>query len=159
MCLSFACLRGRHLVYYLCCCQNFFPGVTTVAIGGVLCTDLQLTDDLDLGALRCSAPPGPGIGDVHLRVTVTGGGIASVPFLYAAPSVTAVSVAACPADVNFQIQVTGANIGLRNSATSPDPVVYVGDELCFQPLLLSLTTVQCTAVTSPVGAYRVVGKS
>jgi hypothetical protein len=90
-------------------------------------------------------------------VTVAGGGNASVPFLYDAPAVTGVSVAAAAADANVVIQVTGTNIGLRNSVTSPDPVVYIGDGVCFQPLLLNSTTVQCTALASPVGAYLVTG--
>jgi hypothetical protein len=61
------------------------------------------------------------------------------------------------ATVPAMVQVTGTNLGLKNSATSPDPVVYIGDSLCVQPLLLNSTCVQCTALASAVGAYPVVG--
>jgi hypothetical protein len=139
--------------------QNFYPGLTSVTIGDVPCTSVQLTDSVSLGSLQCTAPSGPGIGDVRLRVDVVGGGNASTPFLYDAPAVTGVSMAAAPADNNVVIRVTGTNLGLRNSATSPDPVVYIGDRVCVQPLLLSSTTVQCTALASPVGGYLVTGKA
>jgi hypothetical protein len=139
--------------------QNFYPGLTTITIGDVPCTGVQLIDSVGLGALRCTAPSGPGIGDVRLRVDVVDGGNASTPFLYDAPAVTGVNVAACAADTNVVIHVSGTNLGLRNSATSPDPVVYIGDRVCVQPLLLNSTAVQCTALTSPVGAYLVTGKT
>jgi hypothetical protein len=137
--------------------QNFFPGATSATIGGTPCDDVVVTDSVGLGVLRCTAPPGPGIGDVQLQVTVTGGGNASVPFLYTAPAVTRLSVVACAADGNVVIQVHGTNLGLRNSLTSPDPVVYIGDSVCSQPLLHNSTAVQCTALASPVGAYPVTG--
>jgi hypothetical protein len=140
--------------------QNFYPGATTVSIGGLPCTSPVVTDVANFGVVRCIAPSGPGFGDVRLEVAVASGGNTSVPFLYAAPEVTGLSVTVCPADVNFVIQVMGTNIGLRNSVNSPDPVVYIGNTRCFQPVLPSLTdvpTVQCTALASPVGAYPVVG--
>jgi hypothetical protein len=137
--------------------QNFFPGATSATIGDTPCDDVVVTDSVGLGVLRCTAPSGPGIGDVRLQVTVAGGGNASVPFLYAAPAVTRLSVVACAADGNVVIQVHGTNLGLRNSLTSPDPVVYIGDSVCFQPLLHNSTAVQCTALASPVGAYPVTG--
>jgi hypothetical protein len=149
--------------------QNFYPDATSVSIGGASCTGVEVMDTDSLGTLRCVAPMGPGIGDVHLRVSVAGAGNASVPFLYTAPLVTGVtvdgaSVAVCAADANVVIQVTGTNLGLRNSATSPDPVVYIGDSLCVEPVLLPVTpthlhTVQCKALASAVGAYPVSGTS
>jgi hypothetical protein len=137
--------------------QNFFPGATSVTIGDTPCDAVVVTDSLGLGTLRCTAPSGPGIGDVSLRVIVVDGGTASVPFLYTAPTVTRLSVAACAADSNVLIQVHGTNLGVRNSLTSPDPVVFIGDSVCFQPVLFNSTAVQCTALASPVGAYPVVG--
>ena len=105
--------------------QNFYPGVTTVTIGDVPCTGVQLTDNTTLGSLRCTAPPGPGNGNIFLRVAVADGGNASTPFLYDAPTVTGVNVAAAPAEATVVIQVTGTNIGPRSSVNSPDPVVYI----------------------------------
>ncbi len=118
---------------------------------------MVVSDALD--HVQCAAPIGPGIGDVRLVVTVTGTGNTSVPFLYTAPAVTGVNVAACAADTTAVIQVTGTNLGVRNSAVSPDPVVYLGDSVCVQPQVLDtlVPTVQCTALTAPVGAYRVMG--
>jgi hypothetical protein len=139
--------------------QNFYLGATSVTIGAAPCTSVEVTDGMGLGSLSCTAPSGPGIGDVRLQVAVAGGGNASVPFLYEAPSVMAVNLAACAADANVAILVYGTNLGLRNSATSPDPVVYIGDSLCFQPLLLNSTAVQCTALASAVGEYSVTSES
>jgi hypothetical protein len=137
--------------------QNFYPGLTSVVIGSLVCEDAVITDDVSLGALQCVAPPGPGFGDVHLTVLVAGGGNASVPFLYSAPEVTRTSVAACAADANVVIYIHGSNLGLRNTIASPDPVVYIGDSTCFQPVLFNSSVLQCTALASPVGAYPVKG--
>ncbi len=115
-----------------------------------------------MGSLSCSAPSGPGFGDVRLAVTVAGSANASEPFLYTAPEVTdvsvlGVSVVACAADENVDIVVSGTNIGQKGLATSPDPVVYIGDSVCFQPLLLPSNQVQCKALESVVGVFPVVG--
>ncbi len=130
--------------------------MTTVTIGGAACTGAVVTDSVGHGAVVCTAPSGPGSGDVRLQVSVAGSGNASVPFLYTPPQVTGLSVAVCPADVNFGVRVLGTNLGRR---TGPDPVVYIGDKACSQPLVVGTggTEVQCVALASPVGAYPVKG--
>lgn len=136
--------------------QNFYPGATTVTIGEALCSNVVIEDGLAFGVLRCTAPPGPGIGNVQLTVMVAGYYNASVPFMYMLPAVTGVSLTVCAADAAVVIKVSGTNLGRRNSASSPDPVVFIGDSLCGQPVLLSATLLQCTAPVSAVGAYPVV---
>jgi hypothetical protein len=157
-CVTLLC----HLAVSPCCAtllvlQNFFPGQTAVTIGALPCTNVAVTDAARHTALTCTAPKGPGFGNVQLRVTVTGGGNASVPFLYTPPSVAGVHVAAVAADSNENIVVTGSNLGLRNSGTSPDPVVYLGGTVCFQPIVNSSTEIRCTALEARVGAYPVIG--
>jgi hypothetical protein len=84
--------------------QNFYPGpVMTVAIGGQPCADVVVDDSLT--SLQCIAPPGPGIGDVQLRVTVDGSGTASHPFEYNSPVVGLVVGTPCDADAPCPIQV------------------------------------------------------
>jgi hypothetical protein len=139
--------------------QNFYPGATTVTIGSQSCSNVVVTDTSGLGTLQCTAPPGPGFGDVQLRVSVVGGGNASTPFLYTAPAITGLSVVACAAETNEPIRLTGTNFGLTNGTTSPEPVVYIGNKSCTELRLVTPTQIQCTAVAAEVGAYPVVGKS
>jgi hypothetical protein len=54
-------------------------------------------------------------------------------------------------------QIQGTNLGLRRSANSPDPIVYIGNRTCSEPVLKDSTLVECTALASAVGAYPVVG--
>jgi hypothetical protein len=115
-----------------------------------------IADTSGLGALQCTAPSGPGFGDVQLRVSVAGGGNVSVPFLYTAPAITGLSVVACAAEINQMIQVFGTNLG-SFTGTSPKPVVYIGGNVCDQLSLLDENKIQCRAVASEVGAYPVVG--
>jgi hypothetical protein len=136
--------------------QNFYPGSTAVTIGESACTNVVHSPGLGFQTVTCWAPSGPGIGDVFLWVTV-GTRAASIPFLYDPPSVSSVGVVAVAADANVMITVLGSNLGLKNSASSPDPVVYIGGKACFQPVLLPSLAVQCTALASPVGAYPVIG--
>jgi hypothetical protein len=128
-----------------------------VTIGGSPCSNAAVTDTTGFGVLLCTAPPGPGVGDVQLRVSVAGGGNASVPFLYAAPTVNRLSVVACAADADVKVQVHGSNLGLRNSASSPEPVVYIGGGVCAEPTLVNSSLILCTALATEVGAYPVTG--
>jgi hypothetical protein len=137
--------------------QNFYPGVTTVTIGGVPCTSPNVTDTTTLQAVVCTAPGSPGLRDTRLQVFVAGGGSAAVPFLYTAPEVTGLSAAVCAADANVPIRVSGTNMGSRSLAAGSDPVVFIGGAECTQPVLLSDTVVQCTVMPAPVGVYPVVG--
>jgi hypothetical protein len=111
--------------------QNFCPGRTTVTIGGSAggqpCTGVEITDGVGLGSLTCLAPAGPGIGaNVQLVVAVQGSGTGSHNFVYAAPNVTRVAPSPCNAEVSCQVYIYGTDLGLKNTQTSPDPVIFVG---------------------------------
>ncbi len=96
-----------------------------VTIGGQLCPIVEVTDE-GLTTLRCTAPSGPGVGDVALSVTVAGSGTGSFGFQYDAPSVSWVLGSPCDAETACAVDTVGSNLGLENAATSPDPVVLIG---------------------------------
>lgn len=85
-------------------CQNFFPGATSVTIGGQPCSDLVVANSSSLGVLTCRAPPGPGYGAIRLEVTVAGQS-GSAPFVYNAPTVTWVGPSPSDAEANSPIEV------------------------------------------------------
>ena len=129
----------------------------TVTIGGQPCSGVTVTDALALTQFVCTAPTGPGVGDVRLQVTVADSGNASTPFLYSAPAVTGVSPSPCNAEATCPLVLTGSNLGLKNSITSPEPVVTLGDVPCSQPIVVDSSRVLCTAPAGVVvGRYPVV---
>lgn len=128
----------------------------TVAIGNLSCGDVTVTQPVTLSEFTCLAPAGPGLGNVSLHVTVNGSGTAHSPFLYDPPQVLGVQGSPCDAEAVCLLRVTGTNLGLKNSQTSPEPLVYVGDQLCQQPLLSNSSWLQCTVGPSVVGRTRVV---
>jgi hypothetical protein len=107
--------------------QNFYPEpAMTVAIGNQSCSNVVIDEAGPLRRFTCSAPKGPGIGDVQLRVRVDNGGTATNRFLYDPPSISSVSPSPCQSNATCLVTITGLNLGLRNPATAPDPVVYIG---------------------------------
>jgi hypothetical protein len=92
----------------------------TVAIGTQPCTGVLVTDNVTLGVLECSAPPGPGIGTVQLAVSVQGSGSGTYRFLYAPPHVARVMESPGDAESTFNIQVRGPGLasGLRAPASA-----------------------------------------
>jgi hypothetical protein len=97
-----------------------------VTIGNQSCSAVTITDPVSLTSFSCVAPPGPGIGDVQLRVVVQSGGVASTPFLYDAPRVTRVSPSPCHSNTTCVVSIEGTNLGLKNPVMAPDPVIYIG---------------------------------
>jgi hypothetical protein len=77
----------------------------TVIIGNQFCTNVVVSLYRNLS---CTAPPGPGIGDVRLVVTTTGSGSGSEPFAYNPPVVLAVVGTPCDAELSCSIQVCRA---------------------------------------------------
>ena len=132
--------------------QNFFPGsVTTVTIGDQPCGNVVLLDSVTYRSLSCVAPAGPGFGTPHIRVSVAGSGWAEAVFLYDPPMVTAVATSPCDAEAPCSIQVQGTNLGLKNSGSGPEPVVYCGSTVCQQLIIVNSTRLQCSLPLSVVG--------
>lgn len=77
----------------------------TVTIANQTCRDVVVTDNATLGALECVAPPGPGLGDTQLRVSVADSGNGAYRFFYNPPVVHEVEGFICDADVPCPIQV------------------------------------------------------
>ena len=77
----------------------------SVTIGNQSCTNVQVTDNVTYGALQCIAPPGPGYGDVQLRVAMLGSGIGAYRFEYNPPVVQRVTGSPCDADSPCPLQV------------------------------------------------------
>jgi hypothetical protein len=129
----------------------------TVTTGTLPCTAVAITDAVNLTRFSCLAPPGPGFGAVLLNVTVTGLPSALVPLPYAAPEVHSVSGSPCDAELLCTVIINGANLGLRNSLTGPEPMVRIGGVPCDQPLVLDSGRLQCiTPAGVVVGPFHVV---
>jgi hypothetical protein len=136
--------------------ENFFTSGMNVTIGGQPCADVTLVDTTTLDAFTCEAPPGPGFGAVQLRVAVPPAGTASFAFLYTAPSVTSVEPSPCLADALCQVTIRGHNLGSTSPLYSPPPVVFVGGQVCAQPIVADSTHLVCTAPVAVAGRARVV---
>jgi len=95
----------RHAVHPVGCCLQNFHASMTVTIGDQPCGNITIRDPVTLTAFQCVAPPGPGIGDVQLRVTVAGSGTGSFLFQYSPPVVQWVSGTPCDAEVSCPVQV------------------------------------------------------
>ena len=107
--------------------QNFFPGsAMNVTIGNQSCDSVSFSALDTLSAFTCSAPPGPGLENVQLRVRVDNAGSASFRFMYDPPRVSAISPNPCPSNTSVIVTIAGANLGRRDPATAPDPVVFIG---------------------------------
>lgn len=111
--------------------QNFYPGsVMTVTVGNQSCSNVS---DVTYTSLRCTAPPGPGFGDVQLVVTVVGSGAGGFPLHYNAPVVLALAGSPCDADVACPLQVRAQvfvvrepvvrHMGTTSSTSAPALVV------------------------------------
>lgn len=97
-----------------------------VTIGSQSCGSVTMSDLDTLSAFTCIVPPGPGLGDVQLRVRVDNGGSATTRFLYDPPHVVSVSPNPCQSNASCLVTLMGTNLGRRDPATAPNPVVLIG---------------------------------
>ena len=87
-----------------CGLQNFFTGADMVVwIGDQPCTSVTV-NATSLASATCTAPPGPGRGDVQLRVNVSGA-VASTGFAYDSPRGVSVQPVLCDAEATCTLQV------------------------------------------------------
>ena len=98
-----------------------------VTIGAQPCSSVTVLALDTLSAFTCIAPAGPGLGDVQLRVRVDGGGSATTRFLYDPPHVLSISPNPCQSNASCLVTIVGTNLGRRDPATAPDPVVLIGE--------------------------------
>jgi hypothetical protein len=110
------------------------------------CTNVTITDL----ALRCTAPPGSGIGAVVVTVDRGSG---TIGFAYPAPHVVKVSVTVADADGTDRIVVYGNNLALR--ASSVDVSVRTGPLECTSVTVINSSAIECSLSAAAVGRYPV----
>ena len=109
--------------------QNFFPSADMeVTIGNLSCSVVTVTDLVGLSTLTCTAPPGPGFGNVQLQVSMLGSGYGSYRFWYNPPVVNSVSVSPCNAEAACPIEVTWSG---GRGGSSPSRCLCCPRDGCF----------------------------